>query len=271
MKRGTIAVALVFGAALFAQGARAQSKEECIDAYDKAQRLRQDSKLRASKAQLQICSRAACPLAARRDCVRWLEEVTKAIPVVVATAKDATGHDTDAVRLWVDDEPVADRLDGRALELDPGAHTLRYELGGHTMTERVVLPEGEQRRLVADFSKAEASPARKPDQPPPSPKEESETRRGLPAGAIVLGVASAGFLVGFAAFGLAGKGKESCVPNCTNTQYDAFKKDFLYADIFLGLSVLTAGAALFFALSQPSAPAPRAADVWLPRLRVQRH
>jgi hypothetical protein len=268
MTRGTTALAFVLGGVLSSRGALAQTKEECVDAYDKAQRLRQEGKLRASKAQLQICSRAACPAVAQKDCVRWLEEVTRAIPMVVATAKDEAGHDTDAVRLWVDDELMAERLDGRALEIDPGAHTFRYEFEGRTMSERVVLPEGEHRRLVADFTKVVA-PAPPKSAPPVAPKdkEEPETRRGLPAGAIVLGVASAGFLVGFAAFGLAGKGKESCVPNCTHDEYDAFKRDYLLADISLGLSIVSAGAALWIALSRPSAPSPRAADVWLPRVR----
>ena len=41
-------------------------------------------------------------------------------------ARDAKGEDLTEVRLTIDGETVAERLDGRALTLDPGTHTFRF-------------------------------------------------------------------------------------------------------------------------------------------------
>jgi hypothetical protein len=59
MKKGAVLVALA--ASVIALPAFADDKAECLDAYEKAQRVRQEGKLRESKKQLGLCARDVCP------------------------------------------------------------------------------------------------------------------------------------------------------------------------------------------------------------------
>jgi len=56
----------------------------------------------------------------KKDCLRWSSEVDRAMPTVIFTAKDPAGQDMVDVRVFVDGQKVADRIDGRPAALDPG-------------------------------------------------------------------------------------------------------------------------------------------------------
>ncbi|XXY50055.1 hypothetical protein WME91_02750 [Sorangium sp. So ce269] len=150
--RARAALALFLAAALSLAGAdaRAQpSKRACAAAYERAQGLRRDGKLIAAREALIACSQPTCPAAAVADCGPWLAEVEKSLPSVVIAARDAGGRERLDVRVLVDGRLLAAALDGKALPVDPGPHTFRYEpAGGPAVEERVLIREGEKNRAI---------------------------------------------------------------------------------------------------------------------------
>jgi hypothetical protein len=146
---------LVVGAA--APRARAQetaaapTKQECIAADEEAQPLRRARKLIEARERLQECVAAGCPGPVREDCEARLDEVRRALPSVVLAARDAAGRSLVAVRVAVDGEAVAERLDGSPLEIDPGGHVVSFEAAGFERLDApMVFGEGDkaQRREV---------------------------------------------------------------------------------------------------------------------------
>ena len=77
--RGTsfiLPLALLFAArAAYAQEA---TKVSCVEAFDEAQRLRDQVRLLAAQARLFACGNGACPDAIRTKCVEWSEQVRSA-------------------------------------------------------------------------------------------------------------------------------------------------------------------------------------------------
>ncbi|WP_437663463.1 hypothetical protein [Sorangium sp. So ce1182] len=166
--RARPALALSLAAALSLAGidARAQpSKRACAAAYERAQGLRRDGKLIAAREALIACSQPTCPAAAVADCGPWLAEVEKSLPSVVIAARDAGGRERLDVRVLVDGRLLAAALDGKALPVDPGPHTFRYEpAGGPAVEERVLIREGEKNRAITVILGAPPGGA------PPSPR-----------------------------------------------------------------------------------------------------
>lgn len=236
--------------------ARADEKSECIDAHKHAQELRQAGQLRAARAALMTCAADACPALVKRDCAQWVQDVGAAVPSVVVEARDEQGRETTNVEVLVDGDRVADHLDGRAIEVDPGEHLFQFRSRtGVVLDQRAVVREGEHmRRLVADFERHPPPPApvAAPIARPPMAPEPS---RGsvLPwvlGGVSVIGVA------GFATFAILGKSKqgelEDCKPTCSLDEVGVMRTRYLVADIALGTAIVAGGLALYFAVSSRS-------------------
>jgi hypothetical protein len=168
-----IATFVVFAAgsgAAIAQGkpdAKADAKRECTAAYDDVQALRADGKLGAARKQAVACASDACPGFIKVDCAKWLTEIDGSTPTVVFEVRDAFGKETTAARVDLDGKPWIDVLDGKARALDPGTHTLHYELpGGAALDDTVQIREGQKNRtLRASFQAAAPAPALPPDEP----------------------------------------------------------------------------------------------------------
>jgi hypothetical protein len=241
-------------------GGPADDKKACLASYERSQELRRQGGLKAAKDQFALCARPSCPKALSGDCTKWLEEVNNTIPTVVVEGRDTSGGETVSVKVSVDGQVVAERLDGRSIEVDPGMHTFRYEYGGKTLEEKLVIREGERnRKVTANFAPASTKP--EPDKGPTKAAERpaataAPIRYERPVRPITYaagGFALAGF-AGFAFFGLQGKSKASdlkgsCAPNCTDDQVKPLKTSYLIGDIFLGVGVVSVGvAALSYAL-----------------------
>jgi hypothetical protein len=135
-------------AAPTASSSSSSNKAVCIAAFDKAQASRAGRKLLESRGSYLACSEEKCPEMIRDECVKGLREVDEALPTLVLSAtvdgKDAT--DASAI---VDGEHLTGGLDGRAISVDPGPHTARFERPGSAPIElKVVAREGEKNRLV---------------------------------------------------------------------------------------------------------------------------
>ncbi len=130
-----------------AAAAAEPTKRECVDANSSAQDLRKDGKLRAARDKLALCVSMSCPGAVREDCAQRLDEVNKAMPSLVFEAKDTAGNDLGVVRVTMDGQPLAEKLDGTAIPVDPGSHLFAFEAERLPKAEKtLIVREGDQGR-----------------------------------------------------------------------------------------------------------------------------
>jgi hypothetical protein len=130
-----------------ADAARAPTTAGCLAAAESSLALRSQHKLRDARAQLLICSAPSCPTDVRAECIRRVAEINTALPSVVFEAKDGDGNDLVEVTVTLDGQPLADRLDGPALVVDPGVHSFVFEASGQPpVRKQFVIREGDKDR-----------------------------------------------------------------------------------------------------------------------------
>jgi hypothetical protein len=122
--------------------------QACASAYEDAQVQRNGGHLKAAKEQLKICVQDQCPDFVRTDCATWLSEVNAALPTVTFAAVDSAGADLIDVKVSVDGVVVVESLDGRAVEVDPGQHSLVFEYQGQRVEQKLLVRQGEKNRVV---------------------------------------------------------------------------------------------------------------------------
>jgi hypothetical protein len=254
-------VSWIVGSLAFASlPARAEvSKELCVQAYADAQSLRAEGSLLEARARLQQCAQIECPAALARDCTQWLAEVEQNVPSVVFAVTDQDGHDIAGAKVRAGARVVAERTDGQPVALNPGLYTFSIEAEGYAPErQELVIRQSEKSRMVR-VPLTRLSPPLTADalDPDPVPRERGFV---LPAPAIALGATALAGVAGFAYFGLTGMSKrddaERCEMNCRGLIDDG-KRDYVIADISLGVAVLAAGSAVLLTwLGQPEPPAP---------------
>jgi hypothetical protein len=150
MKRTTLQASLFLAAAVTVSIASyADDKAMCLDAASKGQTLRDEHKLVEARDRFRACARQECPSLVQQDCGRWLGEVERDLPTVVITAKDGGGTDRVDVKVSLDGQPFADKLDGQAVAIDPGRHLMHFETADGARVDRLVLvKEGERNQTV---------------------------------------------------------------------------------------------------------------------------
>lgn len=248
MKPATTALALALTtfalSSLAGAAAAAPTKKECAAAYEQTQALRADGKLTSAHEQAVVCAADACPAVVRGDCARWLQEIEASQPTAVFQVIDPQGQETAAVRLHVDGQLVRERLDGKAVPIDPGERVLRFEIeGAEPVEQRTVIREGEKlRTITVKFPAAGGAAGPGPDVAPPAEEaDEGESKGGgAPALAWVLGgVGVVGIGVG-ATFGVLGLGQKSdleeqCAPRCTDDEVASVRTKLILADVGVGV------------------------------------
>jgi hypothetical protein len=175
----SIAAALWF---LSASSGADATKDQCVDANTKGQDLRRDGKFSAAREQLRQCTAASCPAMVRDDCTKRLDELENAQPTIAFEVKDASGADVSTVKVSVDGQPLADRLDGTALAIDRGSHVFTFTVAGQTpLTRTFVLTEGNKgRREKIGLGALAATPLVVP--PPPAVVPERMGPSAAPPG-----------------------------------------------------------------------------------------
>ena len=242
------------------KGAWALNKQECIQASERGQQLRDDGKLADANAQFLLCASDTCPKPVADACREELSSIDKRLPSLVLSAKSSTGSDLVLVKVFIDGVAVTEKLDGRAIHVNPGQHKVRFEAAGLVVEDQVVALEGEKSRPVrVTFPAAGAvAPTKGASAPPESPAVESGG--GVPVVTYVLGGVALASVGGFAYFGLTGKSeisdlRSTCAPRCNADDVDAAKTKMLVGDVLLGVAVVSAGLATYFVLAPKSAPA----------------
>ena len=254
------------------------AKTACLAAHEEALALRAQKKPHAAREKFVACARIECPTVVRKECGEQVALVEKDAPTVVLEARDELGADTMAVNVSMDGSPIAPRLTGAAVDVEPGEHLFRFEReGGKAIEQRVLIVEGDKnRKVVAEFASLVAKPpAGETVVPPHEPKK-------VPVIAYVLGGVSLAAVGSFAYFALSGKGAEndlgsSCSPNCSDADLSPVKRDYLIADVSLGIGIALAAVTVLLSLpaltdsgaASTSAASRRSPPPWMPRVTVR--
>jgi hypothetical protein len=213
--RGRVIAAIVLATSSLAHAG--DPKTECIAAADQAQSARDDGKWRAARDGFVSCSRAVCPKMVAASCTKWAREVEDGMPTVVLAAKDAAGADLTDVRVTFDGAPLATVLDGKPVDVDPGAHKFRFSRDGSEPAEQsVVVKAGEKLRSVSVVLHASAVVHVEPVTPV-VPEKTGPGDGAHIATTIVLGVLGAGALAGGIALGLSSQSDADSAAAIRNT------------------------------------------------------
>lgn len=220
--------------------AHADPVEECANAASRGQTMRDGGQLLEARSAFAKCVEASCPAALRKDCSEWYTDVEQRTPSLVVRIVGLDGKDALDATATIDGKPVT--LDGRAIPVNPGRHTVVAERPrGLRAQSTVVLSEAEKSRiatLVLDASSGDG------------------TRRT--AGYVLLGVGGAALVtagvVGFVGLRQWVDLESECRPRCAGDDVSSARTKFVIADVALGVSLLALGAGAVLLLTAPKAP-----------------
>jgi hypothetical protein len=173
---------------------------------------------------------------------------------------------------------VTTRLTGTAIGVEPGEHVFKFEReDGKVVEQRVLVVEGDKnRKITGDFSALVPKPQPKAGGGGEGAPERRESKP-IPVLAYVAGGVAVAALGSFAFFAIRGKGREKdlageCSPRCTDSDVDPVRRDYLVADISLGVAVVAAAVGVVLALpalgsSAKVQTAKLGEPPWMPRVR----
>jgi hypothetical protein len=249
-----MASACFVGASLACMSARADPQRDlaaCSAAFSAAPDLAKGGKLLAARDQLTLCAADKCPASMRPLCADDLRRIQDRIPTVVFAARGARGEDLLDVRVTENGKVLTSKLDGRAVELDPGEHVFHFEgARGASTDQTVVVREGEQARAVA-VTLADAAPpmATATTAPAESPVA---TTRPVPWTVYLSGAVTVVAAGSFAVFGTLGLTERSnlngCKGSCDSGKVSQVTTSFTVADAswITGLVALAVTGVLYF-------------------------
>lgn len=224
----------------------------CAKAAEEGQKARDEGHLFLARERFAQCLRPECPGVISKECAAWLDDVNARIPDLVIAVVDGEGRDVSDASVDVDGVRSPEAASGRAVSLDPGAHTLRVTKGAFVREERVVLRERERGRRVVLRLGPEAPPetpvGRRPTKPvaPPIPERPVPTLTWALAG--VGGVlAAAGTVFGVSAAGSYADLEKRCPNDCTDSDILGLRAKTVTADIAFSLALAAGiGAAVVY-------------------------
>jgi hypothetical protein len=272
-------LAFALGIVVASDARAADDKEACVRAVEHAQVVRLDGKLREAREGFVTCARAVCPTAIRQDCTRWVTEVDASLPSVVFEAIWADGRDVTGMTVILDGRPLAGADPGRAVTLDPGEHTFRFEVPGAAPIEtRNVIRESEKNRILrvtftpgatetpavvesaAPAPPPASSPAPAPSnlwQPiPPRDRQTHVAKRGpVPLAAFIFGGVGLVSFGGFAFLGLEGTHqldsmRSTCGHTCNPSDVTSARDTLLAGDILGFVGLAASGVAAWLVLTR---------------------
>ncbi|HEX7664001.1 MAG TPA: hypothetical protein VF407_05815 [Polyangiaceae bacterium] len=240
----------------------------CASSYEKAQYLRRDKKLRAAHKELLVCSQTSCPAAVVSDCSSWLAEVEKGTPTVVFDARDSKGNSVADVKVTMDGEPLTSKLDGTAIQVDPGNHTFHFEpANGPAGDQSALVLEGEKTRVITyTITGPGAGSGSGPVEGPPAGSRSSWN--GQKTTAVIVGGVGVVALGAGIIFGAMGSSQASsdknpggCAPNCSDDEVSSIKTKLIISDIAIpvGIVGIAAGVVLFLTAPKGEATEEKAA------------
>lgn len=233
----------------------AVTKQQCVSSFEDGQRLMQEGRLVAAREQLLVCAQSGCPAAVSERCAEWIASVDRDLPTLIVVARDESGHDIADGTLFVDGKVAAERLDGRAVPLDPGEHVVRVEHADSLPAEdRVVARAGEKNRLLPLVLHARAATA---------PVAAADTGAGAPPGTatpdrrrtlvLPIALASAGVVALASSIFFATSAADDedelrarCAPACSEHDAAVIDRKNAIAGVSLAIGIVSLGAAAWF-------------------------
>ena len=262
--------------------ANAADVEQCMTASQRGQAARAEGHLRVARDNFGVCTSDTCPAVIRRDCARWQEELSAAIPTVVLSAKDSSGRDLIDVTASIDGSVVAEKLDGKAIAVDPGAHTMKFEVKDRPPVEQqALIREGEKIRVISvTIPDVTPAPGKDPAKTEPvTPPPETERKHTVYPW-IVVGVGAVALGVGAVIFATAPDLPPTCnadtrrcsaIPNETPDQSAARAGDAKDSQrrppqglVLGGAGLLLIAGGLIWHFVEPTGPAKTAKLQWSP-------
>ena len=158
-----IAILAAFAVLFSVTSTRAKDTPDCGAALKAALADKTDGKLAKALTELATCSQPTCTKATQKRCTDLTQTVTELQPTIVFSAKDAGGNAVTTVTVTVDGAVVTSNLDGIAVPMDPGNHTMKFEMVGATTVEKQVAvdPGVKGQKVAVDLDI-------KPTAPPPA-------------------------------------------------------------------------------------------------------
>lgn len=203
-------------------GADSERSVGCDAAFESAElRLRpREGRLLEARAALLVCARPSCKPWMVDDCSKRLADVEGRIPSVVFSAEDLQGGALYDVRILENERELLGRLDGRAVEMDPGPHELVAEHDGVRVALPVVVIEGRKaQQVVFAFPRVPEASTATPsvDRQPAALAQRRELSsfvhpwaRPVSAGMLASGVVATGIGAGLGAVAIARKKEARC-------------------------------------------------------------
>lgn len=226
--RSFLAMLMFVATILHGSTVQAQTARECAYAFEHSQIKERDGKLLAAQRLASKCARAACPDVIRAECIGRHRALAKSMPSLVIVARDASGKDVVDAKLLIDGVEVRARLDGKAIEVDPGTHELRIEAPTRApVKQTVVVAQGEKHRMMVITLSGAGSLWTGPRAMPEtasSPAGGASEEPGEGMSPLVwggFGVAGVGLIVGAVTAGVAFAGASTCEKDgCTQDELD---------------------------------------------------
>jgi hypothetical protein len=244
--------------------ARAESKEACVSAYENSQLHRLHGRYVAARDALLVCVQTTCPNVLRADCLNWLPEVEASLPSLVFAVTDLRGNDLPDARVYVNGKLLEGWSSGRAQAFDPGVYTLRFEASGRRAEEQTLtVREAEKNRLVrARLGDGDEAESAAPAQGVTSDELATERapRVHIPLTSYFLGGTSIVSLGAALYFGVSGKKEydrldKACAPTCRESQTQEGRRNYILADVTLGIGIAAGAAAVWVYFAQRDKPA----------------
>jgi len=229
-----------------------QAKAQCLSAHEQAQEARIARHFGEARTKLRVCAREECPGLVQADCVNWLGDLAKIFPSVIVDA-DVDGQQVPSTRVYLDGALLVDHLDGKAVELDPGVHKLRFEVPGFPPQEQeVVVSEGVQGRVVVANLHRDIRESSSPPRAAPALRRIPSTV--LLSGVVALTGVTSTAILGALAISEKSSLSQSCAPFCSDAQLDTLRGYALAADISAGVAAVAAALAGYLYLKRPEQP-----------------
>jgi hypothetical protein len=232
--------------------ARADVIDACASAAVSAQKLQRAGKFQDARTSFLACVRPECPAEVKAVCDGLLSALDTSMPTVIFGARTEDGQDLVDVHVFVDGVTLLTALDGKAVPIDPGPHTLRFEREGSPPVERrVVIREAEKDRLVTlTFVRRVVQPS-----PPAAPPQSGGETRPTPVLVYVLGGIGLASLAGFIYLDAHGQSEyDACKPPavCSQSTVNALGVDRALAFGSLGLGVISLAAGAWIWIARPA-------------------
>jgi hypothetical protein len=155
--------------------AYAISKDACYKAFEHGQRLRKNRQYLEASDEFALCSRRECPSTVQKPCETWTTDLESVTPTITLSAIDENGKDLIDVEVSIDGRVMARKLDGQALRLNPGAHSVRFVSKGRAdMLEKILVKEGDRARpIVASWKSSKVIASDKDPANPPAKEQKA--------------------------------------------------------------------------------------------------